>query len=764
MNERRIGEILAEQGALRPEALEQALRAQRELRKHERLGSLLIRMGACDDVAVAKAVAVQAGLPYLDPVAENIEASLIWRVPRELAEQHQAIPLNRVAAPDGSIPKGAPVRVAMADPRNVGAQAELQFILGSPLVLTVAAPSRILLAVNRHYDLEPVARRLLDAVPEALRVGPAPRPTRELGRNPLGRTGPSDDEGQSYVQLLDFIFAQAIERGVSDVHLSPTPEGLRVRFRVDGMLRDALQLPTWATAPLTSRLKVIAGLSVYESRRPQDGSLAVSVGDRHIDLRVSTVPGQFGETAVVRLLDPRMLQVDLGSLGWDRRALAVWYRLVSQTQGLVLVVGPTGSGKSTTLYATINRLRSESTHIVTLEDPVEYRVAGISQIQVHAQIGMTFANGIRSLLRQDPDVMVVGEIRDRESAEAAVEAANTGHLVLSSVHTGHAVDAVTRLVDLGVAPFLMGSALLGVVAQRLVRQVCSECSVVAEPGAEDWRRLGIPAQDLGPLVRRVGDGCPACEYVGYRGRIGVFEVMRVDEELREAIHQRRTDRELWAIARRGGMRTLLEDALSKVAVGQTTLEEVARAVPVDRWERGAVVADGLRLDRPPIEEEATVPTPPVQPEPALPDPATHPSAVPESSLLPEGVLLRRAEVLVVDDHEEILQLVGIALEDSFDVRFARDGEEALAEVQRRPPDAMVLDVMMPKLSGYDVCERVKKDPATANLPILMLSARGDAAHVKQGLQAGADDYLPKPFDPEELELRVRALLRRAGKL
>lgn len=753
MNERRIGELLLEQGALDAEALERAVRAQRELRKHERLGALLIRMGACDDVAVAKAVAAQAGLPYVDPVAEGVEASLIWRVPREMAEQHQAIPMHRVPAPDGSIPKGAPVRVAMADPRNMGAQAEFQFILGVPLVLLVAAPSRILLAVNRHYDLEPMARRLLDSVPEALRVAPPSRSGRELSRA-LGHRSGGEEEGQVFVQLLDFVFAQAIERGVSDVHLSPTPDGLRVRYRVDGMLRDVLQLPPWATAPLTSRLKVIAGLSVYESRRPQDGSLAVTLGERRIDLRISTVPGQFGETAVVRLLDPRMLQVDLGSLGWDRRALAVWYRLVSQTQGLVLVVGPTGSGKSTTLYATINRLRSESTHIVTLEDPVEYRVPGISQIQVHAQIGMSFAAGIRSLLRQDPDVLVVGEIRDLESADAAVEAANTGHLVLSSVHTGHAVDAVTRLVDLGVAPFLVGSALLGVVAQRLVRKVCAECSVLAAPGEEDWQRLGIPPLELGPGVRRVGDGCPACEYVGYRGRIGVFEVMRVEEELREAIHQRRTDRELWAIARRGGMRTMLEDALDKVAVGQTTLEEVARAVPVDRWERGAVVSEGWRPEgvavavaepqvRAPLAAEPVT----VEVAPVSPDPATV-----------------RPEVLVVDDHEEILQLVGIALEDSFEVRFARDGEEALAEVARKAPDALVLDVMMPKLSGYEVCERLKHDPATAALPILMLSARGDAAHIKQGLQAGADDYLPKPFDPEELELRVRALLRRAGRL
>ncbi len=755
MNERRLGEILREQGAISGEVLEQALRAQREAHRHERLGVLLVRMRACDDEAIARAVAEQASLPYVDPVNEHIEAALIWRVPKELAEQHLVLPMQRALGADGQLVKGGPVRVAMADPRNMVAQGELQFILGAPLLLSVAAPSRILLAVNRHYDLEPVARRILDQVPEALRHPPPPRAARELSRGGPFRLTAGEDEGQAYVQLLDFILAQAIERGASDVHLSPTADGLRVRYRLDGMLRDVLQIPGWAIGPLTGRLKVVAGLSVYENRRPQDGGLAVSLGDRHVDLRVSTVPGQFGETAVVRLLDPRMLQIDLGSLGWDRQALAQWYRLVSQTQGLVLVVGPTGSGKSTTLYATINRLRSESTHIVTLEDPVEYRVTGISQTQVNAQIGMSFAAGIRSLLRQDPAVMVVGEIRDRESADAAVEAANTGHLVLSTVHTGHAIDAVTRLVDLGVAPFLVASALLGVVAQRLVRRLCPECSIESAPSAEDWARLGIAPQDLGGRVRRVGDGCPACEYVGYRGRIGVFEVMRLNEELREAIHERRPDRELWAVARKAGMRTLLEDALDKVAQGLTSLEEVARAVPTDRWERSASLL--LRRSVELVEEQTEVLSADRLPEAVE-------AEVPPVDEVPGPVPGAPAEVLVVDDHEEILQLVSIALEDSFGVRLARDGEEALAEVGRKAPDAIVLDVMMPRLSGYEVCARLKAEPATARIPILMLSARGDAAHVKQGLQAGADDYLPKPFDPEELELRVRALLRRSGRL
>ncbi len=774
---RRLGDIMVARGQLRPEQVDEALQAQRAAGDTARLGDVIVELGLANDVDVAQAISIQTGLPYVDPVAEPIEAGLVWRLPREMAETHRAIPISRVHQGEGPVPRNAPVRVAMADPRDMAALGEFQFILGAPIRPEVAAPSRIELAVARHYDLEPMARRLLEHVPARLKAAPTTgRAVRELAGHRGLRSVTAEDEGGAFIQLLDFIFSMAIDRDVSDVHLSPTPSGLRVRYRIDGMLRDVLELPQWATAPLISRLKVVADMSVYEHRRPQDGSLSVKHQDRQVDLRVSIMPGQFGPTAVVRLLDPRMLDVDLGELGWDRRSLSRWYRLVSQNQGLVLVVGPTGSGKSTTLYATINRLRSEATHIVTLEDPVEYRVGGISQIQVHSQIGMSFASGIRALLRQDPDIMVIGEIRDAESAEAAVEAANTGHLVLSTVHTGHAVDAVTRLMDLGVQPFLAASALLGVVAQRLVRRVCPDCCIHAPPVREDWERLGIEPIDLGPDVRRVGEGCPACEYIGYRGRVGVFEALRVDEAMRDAIHTRATDRELWAIARKSGLRTLIEDALDKVAHGMTTLEEVARVIPPDRWERAALAGTGFHIHsskdalateaaaaatsaEPVDQRQVVVSEAPTAPETAPPAPPAATDVQPE----PEDDR-GRPSVLAVDDHEEILQLVGITLEDSYDVRFARDGQEALDEVARQHPDAIVLDVMMPRVSGYEVAERLKTNDDTKDIPILILSARGDSAHVKQGFKAGADDYLPKPFDPEELELRVRALLRRSGRI
>ncbi|MCB9780054.1 MAG: Flp pilus assembly complex ATPase component TadA [Alphaproteobacteria bacterium] len=804
-DDHKLAAWLTEHDLLDQDTLDAVLRFQREERPRAPLSTVLLERGAVGEASLAEAVAGVNGVPFTDPAGEDIDPALIWKVPRELAERFRLIPLNRQHQPDGEVDPDAPVRVAMAEPRDMIAKKELEFTLGARIQPVAAAPGRIDLAIQLHYDLEPQARKLLDAVPENLRVAPAQRAVRSLDAPRHGLRGADRrEEGSAFIRLLDYIFLEAIERRASDVHLAPQPDGLRVRFRIDGMLHEVLELPAWATQPLLSRLKVIAGMSVYEHRRPQDGSLTATHAGRHVDMRVSTMPGQYGENAVVRLLDPRMLSMDLGRLGWDRRALAEWYRLVSQRQGLVLVVGPTGSGKSTTLYATIHRLRREQIHIATLEDPVEYRIAGISQVQVNTAVGMTFAAGIRTLLRQDPDVMVVGEIRDAGSAEAAVEAANTGHLVLSTVHTGYAVDAVTRLADLGVPPYLLGSALLGVVAQRLVRRVCPDCSVRADPVQEDWQRLDLEPRELGDAVRRAGDGCPSCAWLGYKGRVGIFEVLRVGGDLRRAIHDGISDDRLWNLARKGGLHTLMEDALDKVAAGVTTLEEIARVIPQERWKnRDAASERPLRLVRPDEQtaargalqerqgagrhggEEAaegeTYDFAPVWPgaegggegegegEGEAVTAEQHPTAAVDEDEPPRDAQGFVAEprlpvVLVVDDHEEILQLVHITLEGRHEVHLARDGQEALDQVARHKPDAIVLDVMMPRLSGYEVAERLKGDPATADIPILILSARGDAQHIKEGFQAGADDYLPKPFDPEELELRVRALLRRAGKL
>lgn len=681
---------------------------------------------------LAEALAGETGLVCVDPDDEWVDPELIRRLPRSFAERHKVLPLHRNRAGE--------VVVAMADPRDPELLRELESSFGLRIRPAVAPPSVIAQAIYRHYDLAPMARELLRGarpatearVSVSLELDPSVVASRLRG----GGTQP-------YVELYNYLLVNAIERRASDIHVEPEAERLRIRLRIDGLLREALELPTWAAPPLASRIKGLAAMDIADTRRPQDGKTSVKLGTRPIDLRVATMPGKYGEKLVVRLLDPAMTRTDLGRLGWATESLSAFYRMVSRPQGLVLVVGPTGSGKSTTLYATIQRLNSENTAIVTIEDPIEYEVAGVTQVQVNPKADVTFATAIRAALRQDPNVMVIGEVRDEETAKACVNAANTGHLVLSTLHTVNALGAIQRMIDLDVPPFMLGATLSGVVAQRLLRRVCPHCSIVESPSAEDWRRLGLPALSLGDKVRRVGPGCPSCQYAGYRGRVGVFELVTVTDAMRALLLDGFESQELFDRARADGMVTLFEDALEKVRQGVTTLEELARAVPI---ETRALSAERFATVEPDTEDAPAVPT---AQAPAAESPISEPGPAPE--------------ILIVDDAEEILSMVEMALSDDYRVRKARDGVQALAEIRVAKPDLVVLDVMMPRLSGYEVCAQLKADPNTESLPVLMLSARGETAHIKQGLRAGADDYLPKPFDPEELLLRIRALLRRAGR-
>jgi len=679
-----------------------------------------------------------------------------------VAERRDVLPYKR--ARDGT------VTVAMSDPRDSDALRDLEFLLKARVVPTVATPHQLRLAIERHYGLESVAGRMLKNVDPALRRMTVAPTSLELDARAIQehlRAG----RKHLYVELVNLLLINAIERRASDIHVEPQHDGIRVRFRIDGMLREVLRLPSWTQGSLAGRLKILGQMNVAERRKPQDGKAGVTFGARKLDLRIAVMPSQYGENVVVRLLDPEMLHLDFAELGWSPELLSTWYRMLTAPRGTLLVVGPTGSGKSTTLYASIQRLNTEGISIVTIEDPVEYTLPGLTQVQVNEKAGISFASSIRALLRQDPNVVVIGEVRDSETAHAAVQAATTGHMVLSTLHTENAVAAVTRLVDLDVPRYLLGTALTGVVSQRLVRRVCPACAVEEARSPEAWERLGLPAMDLGERARRVGPGCPECQYIGYAGRIGVYELLPFGSELSKRIQQGCSEAEIWQLALEAGVKTLFQDAIEKVMAGVTTLEEVARAVPVSDYPAPVLRAALARLSLQEQEQEREpVPEPPELSEEALveldeedlselelveedqapPEPTAEP--------LPRG----RPTVLVVDDAAEIVQLVAMALEDDYRIETASDGVEAMEAVARSAPDLLVLDVMMPRMSGYEVCEALKEKSETRAIPVLMLSARGEKPHVKKGFYAGADDYLPKPFDPEELLLRTRALLRRAG--
>lgn len=743
---RRIGEILVERG-LSEATLVRALAKQ----AHEpriRIGELLERLGVpAEDVA--RALAEQLGLEMRDPVGETVDLQVVWRLPREIAQRLRAMPLD---APSPRI-----VRVAMADPRDLETLKALEFRLNATVRPVVATAARIEEALGRFHGVEAVAGRVLGQVAPELRNVQLPDEHLELDAEKLGallRGGGN----RPYVDMVNFVLMTAIERRASDIHMEPQSAGTRVRFRVDGMLRHVVTLPPWAHAPIVSRVKVVGGMDMSEQRRPQDGKADLLAGGRTFTIRISTVPSRHGENVVIRLLDPAVLRTDLANLGWPKDLISRYYRMISSPAGMVLIAGPTGSGKSTTLYATIHRLNTETASIITVEDPVEYAVPGITQVQVNPRAGVTFATTVRSLLRQDPNVLVVGEVRDRETAEAAVDAANTGHLVLSTLHTSNSVAAITRMLDLGVPQYLLGAALTGVVTQRLLRRVCRDCSPIEEPTPEEWEMLGLSPIALGPGARRVGPGCDQCQDTGYRGRVGVYELLAVDDALGRLIQDRATEGALWDHFLASGHRTLLADAIDKVRAGITTLEEVARVVPSAEYPTGLIEQELRRIVEVAPAPPPTVATIAPATEPSPPAPPTQAAAV-EPTTAP---VRARPLVLAVDDAQEVLSLVELTLEDTYDVCLARDGVEALEAVRARKPDVVVLDVMMPRLTGYEVTEQLRSDPSTARLPVLMLSARGQTDHVKKGLHSGADDYLPKPFDPEELMLRIRALLRRAG--
>jgi len=773
---RLLGEILIERGLLES-AISDALKVQ-QMEPETRLGVALVRMGLVTEDDVAEALSSQHGIPYVDPLSMQVSPSLVWKVSRRIAEQRQLLPIQR--NPDGKI------LVAMADPLDGDAIRELEFSLNASVQAAAAAPSRLRKAIYRHYSMEPITERMLGGVaPELRRLTRAPNylelDPRAVQLHLQGR----DRDRQVYVDLVNFLLINAIERGASDMHLEPQLTELRVRFRIDGMLREAVRLPGWAQDPIISRMKVLAKMDVAQRRRPQDGKVSATFGDRRVELRVATMPSQHGETMVVRLLDPRMIQQDLAGLGWRREALQTYYQLLGTPRGLVIVCGPTGSGKSTTLYATIHRLNSEQTSIVTIEDPVEYALPGITQVQVDPHQGVTFAGSVKAMLRQDPNVLVIGEIRDDQTATASVDAATTGHLVLSTLHTSNVVAAVTRLRDLSVPDYMLGAAVSGLVAQRLMRRVCPDCSAPAEPTPEDWSRLGLKAIPLGDRARRVGAGCPRCQYMGYQGRIGVFEILTFDQHLSGLIQEGVSEAKIWEWVQHEQFVTLFEDAMRRVIDGETTLEELGRVVPVADYPN-MVVDEALRR----LSGGAAPPAPltPVvipavafverslvtrtealaEAEAITEETPAEPTWIPEDALddapahLAPPPKLGRPEVLVVDDAEEILQLVRMTLEDDYDIRLARDGVEAMDAVASSHPDLIILDVMMPRMSGYEVCQALKEYEDTSDIPVLFLSARGETSHIKKGFYAGADDYLPKPFDPEEMMLRVRALLRRTG--
>ena len=557
-----LTQILVESGDLTPEQLSRAeeLSAERQLPVPE----VLLRQHMVSDDALLRAQGRQLGISYWRELPEGeFDVSLMQRVPLAFARQHQLVPVR--------MQEGVAL-VAISRALDLQPLDDVSLLLEAPVEPVLSREREIMDALNRFYD---TGSQTADKVIQNL-------DDETLGRLAHDLEAPQDIVDQEaeapIIQLVNLILSQAVRDRASDIHVEPFERTLTVRYRIDGVLHEVLSPPKVLQPRIISRLKVMADLNIAETRLPQDGRIAVRVRNREIDIRVSVVPTAFGERLVLRLLDKSGALYQLEEIGLSPDLLSTYSRLIHRSNGIILVTGPTGSGKSTTLYATLQRINSSQLNIITIEDPIEYQIQGVGQIHVNPRIDLTFANGLRSILRQDPDVIMVGEIRDRETAEIAIQASLTGHLVLSTLHTNDAASAVTRLLDMGIEPFLISSSVLAMVAQRLVRVLCPECRVPGRPEDETLRELGL--ERGGEEVRRgewfLSAGCEGCRGTGYRGRTGVYELMPIDDPVRRLIMERANASMLRGAAAQRGMRSLAQDGARKVLEGRTTAEEVLR--------------------------------------------------------------------------------------------------------------------------------------------------------------------------------------------
>src|SRR5262245_11019556 len=566
----RLGDLLVREKVITPEQLEKALKAQREAGPNARLGSTLVNMGLVSDEEVTNFLSRQYGVPAINLQYFEIDPAVVKLIPEDTAKRYQILPLSRV---------GAALTIAMADPTNVFAMDDIKFMTGFNIEPVVASEPAIAEAIEKAYGSstqEENVDELLAAMGDDAADVELQAEQEEMD---LGELEKSADEAP-IVKLVNIIMSDAVKRGASDIHIEPYEKEYRVRFRIDGVLQNIMSPPMKLKDAITSRIKIMAKMDISEKRLPQDGRIMLKMHvagkKKQLDFRVNSLPTLWGEKVVMRLLDKENLRLDMTKLGFEPESLVKFQRAVLKPYGMVLVTGPTGSGKTNTLYSSVSLLNKPDTNIMTAEDPVEFQLHGVNQVQMKESIGLNFAAALRAFLRQDPNVILVGEIRDFETAEIAIKAALTGHLVLSTLHTNGAPETISRLMNMGIEPFLVATAVHLICAQRLVRRICVECREEVPLPPQAKIEAGFSPEEARTAKIFKGRGCTACNNTGYKGRAGLYEVMEVGDEIRELILVGASAVELKKKAMEQGMITLRRSGLIKIADGITTLEEVAR--------------------------------------------------------------------------------------------------------------------------------------------------------------------------------------------
>ncbi len=695
-------------------------------------------------------------------------------VPEQLVRKYRVLPLQI----SDSI-----LDIATADPHDLDCERTLAFALGRTVRMSLASPTKILERLDEVYRPENVIEKILEGVTGNYDIESISESVDEAELE-LGQGRATE---RPVIQLVDRIVAEGIQSRASDIHLEPEEGGVAVRYRIDGVLRQVMVLPKAAGIPLVSRVKIMAQLDIADRLRPQDGRARVAVSGNRVDLRVSTLPASHGEKVVIRILDQRATVLSLDGLGMNPDEYERIMTLLGSREGIILVTGPTGSGKTTTLYSMLRTIQARGVNIVTVEDPVEYRLQGIVQVQVNEKAGLTFPAALRSILRQDPDVILVGEVRDKETAMIAVQASLTGHMVLTTLHTIDAASSVTRLMDIGIESYKIAAAIKGVVAQRLLRRLCPHCRELAVEAMPDRLKKWFP--DGSTVYRPVG--CSECSTTGYRGRLAAMEVLISSPEIERRIAANESSDRIAEGAREAGMRGLWESGVQHVKNGITSIDELLRVLEAPVEQQQAPSVPQLRASTS-TRASGTAGVVDAPPENGRRKPATpRSSATIEADILPppekgrvqtlhskapsmftgESFQLvdeananangQSRKVLLVEDEDALRRVLKDLLErEGFTVFEAADGVKALDEIDRANPDIVVLDLNLPRLDGYGVLSHLRARPATVDLPVIVLTAKGDEDSEVRVFEYGASDYLTKPFRPRALSARLHSLLTR----
>ena len=557
-----------ETGLLSEEGLTRVLSEQRTVRK--KLGEIIVNLGLATEDEIAQALSLQLGIPLVDLTNTPVEPQAIELIPEKVARKHLIVPISL---------DERDLHVAMADPLSFEAFEDVRFASGYTIKTTIATRTGVLWAIDQHYHLGSSLSTIVKDITEE-RLVEVVQDTRETDRKD------SEDlrkksEAAPIIRMVNLFVAEAADQRASDIHVEPSKTTMLVRNRVDGVLRRSLELPKWVQGAVISRIKIMAKMDIAEKRLPQDGRIGVRVGAKALDLRVSTMPAAYGEKVVIRILDQATADIPLEAMGMPEEDLLQLEELIRRPQGILLVTGPTGSGKTTTLYSALNKIKSVERNITTIEDPIEYDISGVNQVAIQEKIGLSFAATLRAMLRQDPDVIMLGEMRDLDTTTIAMQAALTGHLVLSTIHTNSSAASVTRLRNLGVPSYLIASTLIAIVSQRLVRVICPKCRVKDEPSERDLARVGLAQTKKGEFSFFRGEGCNACGETGYRGRTGIFEILPFHQQMRDLVMGKGSETDIRQLAVAKGMVTLGQAALAKVKAGVTTLSELYRVVETE---------------------------------------------------------------------------------------------------------------------------------------------------------------------------------------